>query len=56
MKSWNFDRSLVDVYEVAFVGGNGTSHEVAAHFIQAVELYNDSHGTNLIIKMENNDD
>ena len=52
MKSWNYDTSLVDVYGMAFVGGNGTFEEVASHFIEAVGLYNDKYGTNLIIKME----
>lgn len=52
MQTKNFDTSYVDVFDMAFVGGKGTFDEVAAHFVAAVEEYNDRNGTKLILQLE----
>lgn len=50
----NYDRVLVlvDVFEMAWVGGEGTLPEVASHLVQAIEEYNDRNGTKLILRLD----
>lgn len=52
VKTENYDQAMINVYEVAYVGGTGTLDEVADHFIRAVEAYNAKHGTELIFELK----
>lgn len=49
MKTADFDHTVVDILDLALVGGTGTFEEVAAHLVNAVEAYNALHGTSLIL-------
>lgn len=52
MQTSNFETTMVDVFEVAFVGGQGAFDEVAKQFVHAIEQYNEKYGTSLILSMD----
>lgn len=44
--------ALVDVFTMAYVGGDGTEADVAAHLVRAVNEYNAVNGTRLVFEMD----